>query len=269
MSITLEQAQQLITETIHKLRTELPQSEWERGQLHKQFREVYTNYDITSLMYSPSDNLIKRISDYFDWKEGKRSEDMGRLMEELASLAFGSLVGWDNISSYQSYAAQHDIVISGSTNDWYDLMEYLHLPKSGRTIVIEAKNLSEKVDDQQFSRLCSIIHNKFEITCHLGVFFSKNGATGFDSKRVLRDARATQVLFHAKTCKFVIVLTEDDFDELQKKGGLPKLLEARILDVEAVSNIQLDYNGRWEQAELPKHIAQHFPSATTSSIASV
>ena len=110
-------------------------------------------------LYKPDETLISRIDEYNQWCASRQEEDPGKLMEEIAFLAFRCLKGYSSVKSYQSYAPQLDLVISGSDVDWRTLMEYLHLGWSHRTILIEAKNLNEKVNVEQFSRLCSILEN--------------------------------------------------------------------------------------------------------------
>jgi hypothetical protein len=257
MSLTESQARKLLLETIEELRQELSEADWDKGRIASETLKILDNWDFAEDSYIPDDKLTSRIKEYNKWCKIKDNENPGQLMEEIALLTFRCLRGWDNIESYQSYAPQHDLVISGSKGFWLLLMDYLHLPRNGRTFVVEAKNLESKVTDKQISRLGSIIQNKFESTCHLGIFFTRKGATGFTYRRALRDARATQVLFHARTKKFIVILEHKDLQQLLKKGGLPKILEAKIRDVESASNLQLDFNDNWGKVNLPPHLAQH------------
>lgn len=225
------------------------------------------NWNVAEYLYSPDETLCQRLNDFKRWCETKTDEDAGELMEELAFLAFRCLKGWDSIKSYQSYAAQHDLVISGSQGTWLLLlMPFLHLPTEGRTIVVEAKNLARAVSDAQFSRLCGIMQNKFDKLCHLGVFFTRYGASGFPDaskgkgkkpQRSLKDARATQVLFHAKTGKNVIVLKEKDILALASPGTLVRLLEEKIRDIEEATGLDLDFDSDWRETILPPHMAKH------------
>jgi hypothetical protein len=217
-------------------------------------------------LYQPDKALLKRLEDYERWCQTKKGEDPGKLMEEIAYLGFRGLKGWDGIKCYQSYAAQHDLVITGSEYDWRLLIEYLHLDWIQRTIIVEAKNTDEKVNDQQFSRLCGILQNKFETTGSLGVFFTRNGATGFSDgnegkeqvrRRVLRDAQATQVLFHAKTKKFVVVFVHEDIQSLKEPGSLPRLLEAKIRAVEEWTGLSIEFSEDYKEIDLPEHMAQY------------
>jgi hypothetical protein len=263
MSLSEEEIKQLLYEATEKIREITSDSEWSEGKIASElFPNLYTKWDYLDDLYTPDDKLISRINDYNQWCLSKTGEDPGQLMEEIAFLAFRCLKGYQSIQSFQSYAPQHDLVISGNDGSWSLLMDYLHLPQSGRTIVLEAKNLDDdvKVDDKQFARLCGIIDNKFASTCHLGIFVTRNGATGFSFTRVLRDARATQILFHSKTDKFVVVLEHDDLQKLIQQGALPKILEAKIRDVENASNapLEIDETGdNWVEIKLPEHLAKY------------
>lgn len=217
------------------------------------------------LLYNPHPELMSRLSDYFEWQVGKRKEDPGTLMEEIAILLFKSIKGAGSFRSFQSYAPQHDLIIDGASLAWQTLMVYLHLPRDGRSIVVEAKNQDEKINDQQFSRLCYIVQNKFTDTADLGVFVSRTMASGFpggelkdDSReRTLRDARATQALFHSKTGKYVVILDHRDLKLLFDGMPLPKMLETKIREVEAASGIDITFSEDWKQVDLPPHLKKY------------
>lgn len=213
-------------------------------------------------IYDPDDDLKKRLADYQTWCKTLQGENSGHLMEEIAFLAFRCLKGWEVLESYRSFSAQHDLVITGSSDIWLKLMILLRLPLNGRTIVVEAKNLKSRVSDQQFSRLCNIVQNNFSNFCHLGVFFTRFGATGFpttERRQALRDARATQLLFHAITNdKFVVVLDHNDLLQLSEPGSLPRILDRKIWEVEAATGLPTSYDGRYvRQPELPPHLAKY------------
>lgn len=206
--------------------------------------------------------LQARLKDYFLWCSGQNEENAGELLEEIAYLLFQSLIGVGNVRSFQSYAPQHDLVVDGESAAWVLLMNYLHLPISGRTIVIECKNQEKPVSDQQFSRLCSIIQNKFQDTAHLGVFISHTPATGFpvkggNKKRALSDSRATQVLFHAKTNKYVVVIDHDDLVNISNGINFIKIIEAKIREVESSAGINLEFNEELKEISLPSHLAKY------------
>lgn len=103
---------------------------------------------------------------------------------------------------------------------------------------------------------------QFEQSCGLGIFVSRMGATGFPEDRrqiALREARATQILFHASTGKYIIVLDHDDILELGKDGALPQIIERKIRDIEEVSGLSdaSISNLGWGEYDLPEHLAQH------------
>lgn len=212
-------------------------------------------------LYSPTQELKARLKDYFDWLDGKREEDAGKLLEEIAYLIFKSLKGVGEIRSYQSYAAQHDLIVNGSSLNWQILMMYLHLKRDGRTIVVECKNQKESITDQQFSRLCGLLQNKFDVTSELGIFISQKTASGFPKKktkeRQLKDARATQALFHAKAKKFVVVIDNDDLKSIFNGFSLPKILEAKIREVEESTLLDITFNENWQEVVLPSHLRKY------------
>lgn len=220
-------------------------------------------WKIFERLYQPDQLLLERLNDYELWYVSRTDEDPGQLMEEIAFLAFRCLIGHDSIKSGQSEGPQHDLIITGSSHLWRLLIETLHLPVEGRKILIEAKNTDDKIDDAQFSRLCFILEHKFQNQCHLGVFFSRERATGFpepgtSQQRVLRDARATQILFHAMTRKYVVLLNHDDILRLGEVGSLPRLLEARIRDIEDRLGTEVDFNTDWKETDtLPTHLRKY------------
>lgn len=218
---------------------------------------IMHNFHLEDCLYVPDEALKQRLNEYKQWCSDRTGEDPGKLMEEICYLSFRCLSGWESIKSFQSYAPQHDLVISGSTPHWLYLMVYLHLPVEGRTIVAEAKNLEKPVNEAQFSRLCSIIQNKFSRLSHLGVFFTRRGATGFNKHRCLRDAKATQVLFYASTNKFVVVLNDSDILELDKAGALPRILERKIRDVAEGAGISHEISEEWREVMLPDHLSKY------------
>ncbi|MBS4059422.1 MAG: hypothetical protein KG029_03395 [Bacteroidetes bacterium] len=226
-------------------------------------REILESDGWIEILQDPAPELQGRLRDYFEWYDGKREENPGELLEEVAYLLFKSLRGAENIRSYRSFAAQHDLVVDGSSVAWQILMTYLHLPKSGRSIIVECKNEKTTISDQQFSRLCGILQNKFETTAHLGVFISRKTAAGFpEGKRKkisLSEARATQVIFHAKTQKFVIVVAHKDLEKIFMGLPFPKILEAKISEVEAAYGTEISFDDdSWEQeTKLPSHLEKY------------
>jgi hypothetical protein len=258
-----EEGQEIILNTIGKM-IELG---YEHGQIVKEFGNIVEGWNYAEFVYQPDEVLVDRIDDYNAWLQSGEGEDAGKLMEEIAYLAFRCLKGWDSMKSFQSHAPQHDLVITGSSELWYALMEHLHLPKTGRVILVEAKNLGGSVSDAQFTRLCAIIADKYRETAHLGVFFTREGISGFPAppenehqavrQRYLRDARASQIIFHASTNKFVVALGDSDIQQLVETGSLPRILEAKIRDVEDTSGLPLHFNEQGQETDLPQHLSRY------------
>jgi hypothetical protein len=216
--------------------------------------------DFADYIYEPSKVLISLLDSYFEWCEvPSREIDPGELMEEIAWVAFQSLKGGVELISYRSHSAQIDVEVSSSQELWFKLMTYLQLPERSRSILVEAKNLKKRISDAQFSRLCFLIENQFSQSCCLGVFFTTKGASGFD-RLCLINARATQLLFHAKTQKFVIVLDKNDLRRLYKRGGLPRVLQEKIKEVESSYKKRIDLGNGIDieqQPKLPPHLAKY------------
>lgn len=268
---TESEARQLLIEGVRELLADLGLDE---GMLISCLPELIYTWHIESLFYEPDQSLVSRIHDYNEWCQNPEDEDPGKLMEEIAYLAFRCLQGKSSIKSYQSFAPQIDLSVTGSSPIWSKLIEYLHLPGTHRTIVIEAKNLGAatsrsrgRVTDAQFSRLCSILQNQFGGTSELGVFVTRFGATGFPRtappgqrtirRRGLRDAQATQIVFHAKTSKYVVVLDHNDIQKLVDPGALPRILEAKIRAVEEWTGLPVEFDQEWQQVDLPAHLNKY------------
>jgi len=228
---------------------------------------ILNNWNIVDELYIPDEQLINRLSDFERWCKTKRGEDPGKLMEEVAFLALRCLKGYEVVKNYQSYAGQIDLVVAGSDQDWVVIMNYLHLDVKYRSIVVEAKNLASRVDDKQFSRFCYHLQNTFEGTAQLGIFFTRIGATGFPKstkstketprQRLLRDSQATQILFHAKTRKFVVVLEQEDILKLSIPGSLLRILESKIRGIEQWSGLNVDITDKPIEIDIPPHLLKH------------
>jgi hypothetical protein len=186
--------------------------------------------DFPGYFYVPSEELKKKIDAYLKAFRSGRKHDT--LLEQVALLTFLSLNTSLEIESYQSYAPQLDLVVSGTAAPftlWRLFMEFIGL-QANSVIVIEAKSHSKPVSDAQFSRFCSILQNQFGSLCRLGIFFPSRNAI---KKMIpLRYARATQHLFHARSEKFVVVFDHHDLVELKRNGSLLYLLRNKILEVE-------------------------------------
>ena len=223
-------------------------------------------------LYQPDEVLKRRIEDYVAWKDNRLDpvkgvkEDAGKLMEEIAFLAFRCLAGKHGIfKSGQSEAAQLDLIVTVNDDPrWDAVLDLFHIERRHSVIVIECKNTDEGITDSVFSRLCYIIHTKYSEMCSLGIFFSREGLTGAprvgdtSSQRALRDARASQALFHAFSRKFVVVLDDHHIMQLSEKGALPRILEGLIREVANRFGDILQFDENWrELSNLPPHLAQY------------
>lgn len=265
MLLNDDQLQRDLFEVLGRMASSQADHDISPGTVTANLPRILGNYDLPQFLYKPDKKLQDRLKDFENWLEGAVThEKPGELLEEIALLAFKNLKGWDSIKSFQSYTAQHDLVISGSnSSNWWLLIAYLHLPVNGRSVVVECKNTDNGITDEVFTRLCSLLHTKFGETCHLGVFLSRSGATGFPEsdranrslrQRKLSDARASQVLFHAKTKKFVIVLDLPDIMLLGEEGALPRILEAKVRDLEDAAGLPLNFEDNWVEVDLPAHL---------------
>lgn len=232
--------------------------------LHEYLEPLLVSYHYFVNLYVPDETLKARIDDYIKWCASGANEDQGQLMEEISFLAFRCCKDAGNIKSYQSFAPQYDLVVSGTLKDgfgWRLLMDYLRLSKWD-TVIVEAKNTDKKVNVEQFTRLCWIIDHMFSDLAGLGVFFSRTGATGFPTagsrQRSLKASRAAQIIFHARTGKYVIIIDHDDILKLSEPGALPLLIKAKMRDVEEVTGLPVDYqDDNWRQIDLPEHLNRH------------
>jgi len=229
------------------------------------FLDTIDKWRLIEKLYIPDEILIKRLEEFKKWCSSKTGEDPGRLMEEIALLSLRCLRGADVIKSYQSYAAQFDLLVSGSSRSWLLIMQILHLDNKYRSIMVEAKNLNNRVNDNQFSRFCYHIQNTFTNTVQLGIFYTRFGATGFPMKetkskrqRKLSDAQATQILFHAKNNKFVVVFNQEEILALDQAGSLISILEKKIRQVEGWTGLPINEDVTILEVDLPKHLARYF-----------
>lgn len=222
-------------------------------------------------VYIPDERLITRINDYKRWRNKEKAENSGELMEEIALLVFLSLQQSPNefnIESYPSYAHQYDLVVDGPrepTTNWHRLIKYLGLSDVSSIVVVEAKNTKEQVSLSQFSRMCAILQNHFANSCQLGVFFTREGVSGFPGKdgkqqRSLKFSKAAQIIFFAKTNKYIVAIDEHEFDRLMQPGGFIRLLDEKIREVEKVTGVdRFDQDVSLKKSLLPDHLAKWMP----------
>ena len=93
----------------------------------------------------------------------------------------------------------------------------------------------------------------------LGIFVTLNGASGFpkrgDSRqRKVTDCRLTQVVFHAKTNKIIVVLDKEDLLELTKNGSLIEVLTRKIRDLSELSGLPTVPTENYQETDLPPHL---------------
>ena len=219
---------------------------------------------IASFLYDPDTRIseyLKRLQDYLALSSPtpKQRQEAGTLLEQIAFLAFQSLKGLSSIKSFSSAGPQFDLLISGDSESWLVLYKLLYMKENSRDIVVEAKCTKEKVTDQQFARLCSLMEVSLFRTTGLGIFFTLKGATGFPDReqknrqRKLSDARLRQALFHARTGKSIIVFDSQDIFELDKPASLIQILTRKIRDIEHLSGLSIETCNPYE-VDLPKHL---------------
>jgi len=229
---------------------------------------VFKTYRVEEYLFSPSPELLQRIENYIQWCDGKRTEDAGQLMEEIALLTFLSVKGEKSLKSFQSYGPQVDLSVTGSDGNWRILCSHLRIDWNQRTICVEAKNINDKVDDQQFGRFCSIVEHMFRNDCLVGVFFTRSGASGLPEesdtatsltirKRGLRDAAATQLLFHARTRKYVVVFDDLDIRSLTVRGSFVQVLNKKLRQVEEWTGLPSSFTEKYVEVDLPRHLRKH------------
>jgi hypothetical protein len=252
------------SETVENLLAVYDYIDGEFAQI-KHSRDVSENRLIHEAQYQPSEGLKKYISEFREWcskNPGKSKAEReahnikaGELMEQIAGLAFQSLRGETVIESFYSLEFQLDLAVSGNMALHWKVINTIIGFHNQRTakIIIEAKNRNKPIDTTDFSRLCYIVEHQFREQCLLGIFFSRKSASGFtkagNQQRSLKAARATQILFHRKTGKYVIVFDYDDILSLVHPGSLTLLIAEKIEDIENVVGTHLiDFDN-----DLPKH----------------
>ena len=222
--------------------------------------------NLASYLYIADKRLsqyLKQLKDFtqLEHTTHKQRQEAGQLLEKIAFLAFQGLKGATNFKSFQSAGPQYDLLISGDGLDWFYVCKLLYLAEHRRGIVIEAKATKTPLPDKQFARLCSIMELNLSSTVCLGVFFTLEGASGFPKKndsrqRKISDARLRQVLFHAKTQKFIVVLDKDDIFQLGENGTLIQILVRKIRDLCELSGLPTPAVEQLEEIDLPPHPKQ-------------
>jgi hypothetical protein len=220
---------------------------------------------ISSYLYVPdariSEYLIK-LKNYTELKSPtpQQRREAGDLLEQIVVLTFCGLKGLTSIKSFRSAGPQYDLLVSGDTEKWFPLYRLLYMKENQRDIVVEAKCTAEKVSDQQFARLCSLMEVNLFNTTGLGIFFTLKGATGFPERgqetrqQQLSEARLRQALFHARTGKAIVVLELQDILDLNQPASLIQILIRKIKDIEHLSGLSIESCGNPIEVDLPKHL---------------
>ena len=187
-----------------------------------------------------------------------QTQEAGKLLEQIVLLLFKGLKGVQSTKSFQSAGPQYDLLVSGDDISWKGVCKTLYLEWEQRDIVVEAKATREPLPHKQFARLCSIMEHHLT-NAGLGIFVTLNGASGFpkrgDSRqRKVTDCRLTQVVFHAKTNKIIVVLDKEDLLELTKNGSLIEVLTRKIRDLSELSGLPTAPVDNYLEKDLPPHL---------------
>jgi hypothetical protein len=218
----------------------------------------------SSYFYTPPASLNEKISELKCYLSASKTasrtakQNAGKLLEQIAFLSFNSLKGITSIKSFQSSGPQYDLVVTGDTTHWLSLAKLLYLDVEARDMVVEAKAKKERLPDKDMARLCSIL--SLNLTgAGLGIFFTLEGATGFPKEgsttqqRSIKDAQMRQVLFHAKTGKFIVVFDKNDIIQLGQKGSLIDLLILKIREISELTGLPTP-SIEFKEALLPPHL---------------
>lgn len=222
--------------------------------------------EVMARLYSPPVATVTALLDEIrDRKEaGLWDGELGKLVEQLACVCFGSLKGWSSVKSIQTAGPQHDLLISGGSHPyWLFLLNHLHLGTQARTIVVECKGTEDKADDQVAERLASILTVYLDTSGAVGVIFSVSGATGEveagkHRQRVLRDSRLTRTLLFARTKKPIIVIDWEAMKTLATPGSLPQILERGVIDLEQMPGLSVPAQN-FVEIDLPPYLKAVLP----------
>jgi hypothetical protein len=224
-----------------------------------------------SMLYTPHARLgvlLGQLADYLKKPKPtpRQQQRAGKIMERITCAAFSGLRGYNHVASYRSPGFQVDLLMNGTELHWRGLCSTLRIDKDRRGILVESKARASKVTDAQFSRLCALIHHNYPSSVSLGVLFSIKGATGFPKKQKtptpqqkkrllhLRESRMRQVMFRASTGIPVVVFDWADIQAINKVGALPRILEQKIMEIEALSSLPLT-PGEHASCDLPPYLA--------------
>ena|GEM_PF-824950 len=222
--------------------------------------------NIASYLYNPDSRISSYLKKLRKYKElenptPQQRREAGDLLEQITVLTFCGLQGVSSIKSFRSAGPQYDLLVGGDGEEWLLLYKILYMKENRRDIVVEAKCTDDKVSDQQFARLCSIMEINLFQTTGLGVFFTLNGASGFPERgadtrqKQLKESKMRQVLFHAKTGKVVVLLDAEDIFALDKPASFIQILISKIRDLDYLSGLASLEPCETPELDLPKHLA--------------
>lgn len=185
-------------------------------------------------------------------------QERGKVLEQIACLVFSKLSGCTVVKSFQSAGPQYDLIVSGNDLKWKFIVESLFIPFEKRDILIEAKAKNERLPDKDFARLCSIMEHNLTST-GLGIFLTLQGATGFPKnpqsrQRGVKDCLLRQIIFHAKTGKYIIVLDQQDIFSLAQPGSLLLLLSRKIKELQELSGLPTQPIQNLNEIDLPDYL---------------
>ncbi len=91
--------------------------------------------------------------------------------------------------------------------------------------------------------------------------FTLEGAAGFPKRnstrqRAIQDCRLRQVLYHAKTGKYIIVLDKEDILSLGQNGTLMTLLIRKIRDLNELTGLPTVTVKQFQEIDLPQHLKE-------------
>lgn len=218
--------------------------------------------DLAPYLYTADQRLGSYVKDLvtlssLEKLNKEQRSEAGKLMEQVALLAFESLEGATIFKGFQSAGPQHDLIVSGDSARWVTLCRYLYVEDHRRIMLIEAKATQGRLEDKQFARLCSVIDTNLPLV-GLGVFFTLHGASGFPTpaqrQRAIRDSRLRQVLYHAKHARPIVVFDKEDILRLELNGSLPRMLSRKIRDISELSGLLTVPPEFGSETDLPDHL---------------
>ena len=208
-------------------------------------------------------NTLETFTKHLKIKNLSQSQlkERGNLLEQIVYLVFQGLKGTTSFKSFQSAGAQYDLLVTGDNEQWMTVCKLLYLDLTQRGIITESKARKDKLKYKDFARLCSIMESNLT-GCGLGIFFTLEGATGFPTteqssrQRAVRDCKLRQVIFHAKTQKYIVVFDKDEILKLGKNGTFVTMLTRKIREIQELSGIPPEPVENFQEIDLPAHLKE-------------